>query len=153
MTGVNKTWDPADLMEKYRADIDGLRGVAVISVVLFHAGLKTLGGGYVGVDIFFVISGYLITRYIDQRIAAQKFSTVEFYERRFRRIMPALVFLLCLASVLSFFILLPDDLYNFAKSEIAAILFAPNIFFFRESGYFDAAAKFKPLLHLSLIHI
>jgi len=134
-------------MEKYRPDIDGLRAVAVISVVLFHAGVKALGGGYVGVDIFFVISGYLITRYIDQRIRAGKFSILEFYERRVRRIMPALLFLLLVASVLSLGAL-PDDLYNFAKSEIAAILFAPNILFFREAGYFDAAAKLKPLLHL-----
>ena len=122
-------------LEKYRPDIDGLRAVAVISVVLFHASVPALSGGYVGVDIFFVISGYLITRYIDQRIRAGKFSILEFYERRVRRIMPALLFLLLVASGLSLWAL-PDDLYNFAKSEIAAILFAPNNLVLPGSGLF-----------------
>lgn len=135
-------------MEKYRPDIDGLRAVAVISVVLFHARVKALSGGYVGVDIFFVISGYLITRYIDQRICEGKFSIAEFYERRVRRIMPALLFLLIVSSGLCYWGLLPDDLSKFAKSEVAAILFAPNIFFYHGEGYFDVAAKSKPLLHL-----
>jgi peptidoglycan/LPS O-acetylase OafA/YrhL len=135
-------------MEKYRPDIDGLRAVAVLSVVFYHAGIKAMGGGYVGVDIFFVISGYLITRYIDQRIGEGKFSIVEFYERRVRRIMPALLFFLAVASALCYWGLLPDDLDKFAKSEIAAILFAPNIYFYRAAGYFDLAAKSKPLLHL-----
>src|SRR5215475_14441332 len=136
------------LTEKYRSDIDGLRAIAVISVVLYHAGVRGFGGGYVGVDIFFVISGYLITKYVNQRIEAGRFSIVEFYERRVRRIMPALFFLLIVASVLAYYTLLPTDLYNFAKSQIATTLFVPNVFFFRQSGYFDASAKLKPLLHM-----
>ena len=134
--------------EKYRPDIDGLRAVAVLSVVLYHAGVRALGGGYVGVDIFFVISGYLITRYVDQRISGGNFSIAEFYERRVRRIMPALLFFLVVSTALCFWGLLPDDLDKFAKSEIAALLFAPNIYFYRAAGYFDLAAKSKPLLHL-----
>jgi peptidoglycan/LPS O-acetylase OafA/YrhL len=135
-------------MEKYRRDIDGLRAVAVISVVLYHAGVKRLGGGYVGVDVFFVISGYLITKYVDGKIQNKKFSIAEFYERRVRRIMPALFFLLIVSSVLGYFVLLPNDLYNFSKGEIASVLFAPNILFYHQAGYFDASAKLKPLLHL-----
>jgi peptidoglycan/LPS O-acetylase OafA/YrhL len=134
--------------EKYRSDIDGLRAIAVISVVLYHAGVRGFGGGYVGVDIFFVISGYLITKYVNQRIETGRFSIVEFYERRVRRIMPALFFLLMVASVLAYFTLLPTELYNYAKSQIATTLFVPNIFFFRQAGYFDASAKLKPLLHM-----
>ncbi len=135
-------------MEKYRPDIDGLRAVAVISVVLFHAGVKALDGGYVGVDIFFVISGYLITRYICQKIFDGKFRIVEFYERRARRILPALLFFLILSSGFALWVLFPNDLYNFSKSEIAAVLFAPNIWLYHHSGYFDGRAKLKPLLHL-----
>jgi peptidoglycan/LPS O-acetylase OafA/YrhL len=135
-------------MKQYRRDIDGLRALAVISVVLYHAQVGWLGGGYVGVDVFFVISGYLITKYVDHRIRDGKFSIVAFYERRVRRIMPALFFLLIVASALAYFALLPNELYNFSKAELATTLFAPNIFFYREAGYFDAAAKLKPLLHM-----
>src|SRR5215469_501895 len=100
-------------LHKYRADIDGLRAIAVIAVVLFHLGVTPMAGGYVGVDVFFVISGYLITQYIDNRITAGKFSILEFYERRVRRIVPALFFLLLAASVASYFTLLPQDLIKF----------------------------------------
>jgi peptidoglycan/LPS O-acetylase OafA/YrhL len=135
-------------MEKYRRDIDGLRALAVMSVVLYHAGVKWLGGGYVGVDVFFVISGYLITKYVNEKIQDGNFSIAEFYERRVRRIMPALFFLLIVASVLAYFALLPNDLFKFSKAEIATILFVPNIFFYEGAGYFDSAAKLKPLLHM-----
>jgi peptidoglycan/LPS O-acetylase OafA/YrhL len=135
-------------MEKYRRDIDGLRALAVLSVVLYHAGVRWFEGGFVGVDIFFVISGYLITKYVDQRIEDNQFSIVEFYERRVRRIMPALFFVLIVASVLSYFVLLPIELLSFAKSEIATTLFVPNILFYKQTGYFAASAKLKPLLHM-----
>ena len=134
---------------KYRPDIDGLRAIAVLAVVFYHAGVKQLGGGYVGVDVFFVISGYLITQFIDQRILAGRFSILEFYERRVRRILPALLFLLIVASLAAFFVLLPQDLVKFAQSEIATVLFIPNMFFFYwGSGYFETGTKLKPLLHM-----
>jgi peptidoglycan/LPS O-acetylase OafA/YrhL len=135
-------------MEKYRSDIDGLRAIAVASVVLYHAGVTSLRGGYVGVDVFFVISGYLITRYVDQKIGGRNFSIAEFYERRIRRIMPALFFVLLVSLILGYFALLPNELYNFSKGEIATTLFAPNIFFYGGSGYFDTSARLKPLLHM-----
>ena len=136
-------------LHKYRADIDGLRAIAVIAVVLFHLGVTPMAGGYVGVDVFFVISGYLITQYIDNRITAGKFSILEFYERRVRRIVPALFFLLLAASVASYFTLLPQDLIKFARSEQATVLFVPNLFFYYwNSGYFETGTKLKPLLHM-----
>lgn len=139
----------ARIAHKYRPDIDGLRAIAVIAVVLFHVGVMPLAGGYVGVDVFFVISGYLITQYIDNRITAGKFSILEFYERRVRRIVPALFFLLLAASVASYFTLLPQDLIKFARSEQATVLFVPNLFFYYwNSGYFETGTKLKPLLHM-----
>ena len=120
----------------------------MLAVVLYHAGLKVTSGGYIGVDVFFVISGYLITQFIDQRIAAGRFSILEFYERRVRRILPALFFLLLAVSVASVFILLPEDLVSFAKSEVATVAFLPNVLFYLQSGYFDTGARLKPLLHM-----
>jgi hypothetical protein len=114
-------------VEQYRRDVDGLRAVAVIAVVLYHAGVTSMGGGYVGVDVFFVISGYLITKYVDQRIQDGRFRIVEFYERRVRRIMPALFFLLIVASVLGYFALFPSAFYDLAKSQIATTIFSPNL--------------------------
>jgi len=135
-------------MERYRRDIDGLRALAVVSVLLYHAGVKRLGGGYVGVDVFFVISGYLITAYIDEKLRDGKFRLVEFYERRVRRIVPALLFLLIVCAGLGYLLLLPNQLYNLSQSEIATVLFAPNILLYKQARYFDAAVKLKPLLHM-----
>ena len=131
----------------YRPDIDGLRAVAIVPVVLFHAGLGGLKGGFVGVDVFFVISGYLITSLIAGEIGEGRFSVVTFYERRIRRIFPALLAMILCVSAGAALILLPDDFRAFGRSVVATALFGSNILFWSESGYFDAAAETKPLLH------
>tara|TARA_R110001592_G_scaffold56881_4_gene173087 strand:- start:2658 stop:4535 length:1878 start_codon:yes stop_codon:yes gene_type:complete len=132
---------------KYRADIDGLRAFAVLPVVLFHAGFGLFSGGYVGVDIFFVISGYLITSIISSEIDAGNFSFVKFYERRIRRIFPALYVVVFLSLPFSWWLLTPAQLKDFGQSMVAVTLFSSNILFFLESGYFEAASELKPLLH------
>lgn len=131
----------------YRPDIDGLRAVAIAAVVLFHAGLAPFSGGFVGVDIFFVISGYLITAIIAKDLQEGRFSLVAFYERRIRRIVPALVVMVLVVSIAATAILLPHDLQGFGRSIAATALFASNILFWREAGYFAAPAEAKPLLH------
>lgn len=132
---------------KYRADIDGLRAFAVLSVILFHAGLTGLSGGFVGVDIFFVISGYVIAQSILGEIKENKFSILSFYAKRVRRIFPALIFTVLMAFIGSYFILLPDYFVNFSKSISATSVFISNLFFWKDSGYFSADALSKPLLH------
>lgn len=132
---------------KYRPEIDGLRAVAVIPVILFHAGFETFGGGFIGVDVFFVISGYLITSIIIEDIENNRFSLSHFYERRVRRILPAL-FLVMLASIpLAWMWMLPNQMKEFSQSLVAVSVFASNFFFWIKSGYFDSAAEEKPLLH------
>ena len=132
---------------KYRPDIDGLRAVAIIPVVLYHAGLPALSGGFVGVDVFFVISGFLITGLIQPEVAEGRFSLLTFYERRIRRIFPAL-FAVIFACVLVSMLRLPAaDLIAFANSVAAAALFVSNMLFASQTGYFDAPAELKPLLH------
>ncbi len=132
---------------KYRAEIDGLRALAVLPVILFHAGFSAFSGGFIGVDIFFVISGYLITNVIWREIETGQFSLLHFYERRVRRILPAL-FLVSLACIpFAWAWMFPDQLESFAGSLLATNLFASNIFFWHESGYFAEAAELKPLLH------
>jgi peptidoglycan/LPS O-acetylase OafA/YrhL len=131
----------------YRPDIDGLRGLAVLAVVLFHADLDSFSGGFVGVDIFFVISGYLITALITEDIRQGRFSLLAFYERRIRRILPALFAVLACSAVAAALLLMPEEFESFGRSLVAATLFASNILFWQESGYFDAPAETKPLLH------
>jgi peptidoglycan/LPS O-acetylase OafA/YrhL len=131
---------------KYRADIDGLRAIAVLSVVAFHIDIKKTPGGYVGVDVFFVISGYLISSIIFSEIAASRFSMIAFYERRIRRIFPALFGLLAICSMFAVLYLLPTELVNYAKSMFAATSFLSNFYFLRHSGYFDLPTS-QPLLH------
>ena len=131
---------------KYRREIDGLRALAVIPVILFHAGFHSFSGGFIGVDIFFVISGYLITSIIFSEINTNTFSIINFYERRARRILPAL-FLVILACLLLSWTLLPSDLNNFSKSIVAVIFFASNLFFFKQTNYFAPDAELSPLLH------
>lgn len=132
---------------KYRAEIDGLRALAVLPVILFHAGFEWFSGGFVGVDVFFVISGYLITTIIISEMAEGKFSIVNFYERRARRILPALFFVMAACLPFAWIWLTPADLKDFGQSLIAVSTFSSNILFWLESGYFDTAAELKPLLH------
>jgi peptidoglycan/LPS O-acetylase OafA/YrhL len=134
---------------RYRSDIDGLRAVAVVPVVLFHAGLKPFSGGFVGVDVFFVISGYLITSLVVGEIQQGRFSIIRFYERRIRRIFPALFAVLICSSIAAWRLMLPQQFENFANSVFATALFVSNILFWKEGGggYFAAAATQQPLLH------
>ncbi len=132
---------------KYRREIDGLRALAVLPVLLFHAGFQSFSGGYIGVDIFFVISGYLITSIIINDLHAGTFSLLKFYERRARRILPAL-FLVMLASLpFAWWWMSPTGLHDFSKSVVAVSLFLSNILFWKEAGYFATANELKPLLH------
>lgn len=132
---------------KYRSEIDGLRALAVLPVILFHAGFEWFSGGFVGVDVFFVISGYLITTIIISEMAEGKFSIVNFYERRARRILPALFFVMATCLPFAWLWLTPNDLKDFGQSLVAVSTFSSNILFWWESGYFDTAAELKPLLH------
>lgn len=132
---------------KYRRDIDGLRAVAVLPVVLFHFGLTAIPGGFTGVDIFFVISGYLISGSLLDDLERGQFSIVSFYWRRARRILPALVFVTLLACIAALFILLPSDLHEFSLSVIAASTFWSNVYFWKTTNYFSIDAELRPLLH------
>ncbi len=133
---------------EYRPDIDGLRAVAVMSVLLFHAGFSPFSGGFVGVDVFFVISGYLITKIIKDEVErCGSFSFSNFYVRRIRRLLPALLFTLVASLLLGFFLFSPQHLERLGKSVIAALFSVSNFFFWSESGYFDTASDLKPLLH------
>jgi peptidoglycan/LPS O-acetylase OafA/YrhL len=134
-------------MVKYRPDVDGLRAVAVLPVVLFHAGVAGFGGGFVGVDVFFVISGYVITLRLLSDLQEGRFSIIDFYERRVRRIFPALFFMIGLTTVAAWFILLPPNFEDYSKSALATALFGSNIYFWKFSGYFDPSAQLRPLLH------
>jgi peptidoglycan/LPS O-acetylase OafA/YrhL len=132
---------------KYRPEIDGLRALAILPVLFFHAGFKNFSGGFVGVDVFFVISGYLITSIIVSERQAGKFTLMNFYERRARRILPALFFVMLACLPFAWWLLQPGYMYDFSESLIAVAVFASNIFFWRKSGYFDTDANLKPLLH------
>ena len=132
---------------RYRREIDGLRALAVLPVMLFHAGFPAFSGGFVGVDVFFVISGYLITSLILNDLQQDTFSIARFYERRARRILPALFFVMAACIPLAWWLLLPHDLKVFAKDMLGVVSFSSNIFFWLDSGYFDAPAELKPLLH------
>lgn len=132
---------------RYRRDIDGLRAIAILPVLLFHAHVPGFSGGYVGVDIFFVISGFLITGIIAREVDEQRFSLVHFYERRFRRIMPALSLMILAVLAAACWLYLPGDIEGVPKSALAATLFASNLWFFTDTGYFAGGADVKPLLH------
>lgn len=131
----------------YRPDIDGLRGVAVLMVVLFHAGFG-FKGGYVGVDVFFVISGYLITGHLLKELQRGKVDLASFWERRLRRIAPALTAMLLVTLAIGSWLLFPVDFAALGESVVAQALLSANLYFWKDSGYFAAAAEEKPLLHL-----
>lgn len=132
---------------KYRAEIDGLRALAVVPVILFHAGFEAFSGGFIGVDIFFVISGYLITSIIVTDLDAGTFSLLNFYERRARRILPALYFVMAVSIPFAWMWLLPADMEDYFQSLMAIPFFVSNILFWQESGYFETAIGLKPFLH------
>jgi peptidoglycan/LPS O-acetylase OafA/YrhL len=132
----------------YRADIDGLRAIAVSSVVIFHAFPEAIRGGFIGVDVFFVISGYLISTLIIRGLDRGRFRLAEFYSRRIRRIFPALLLVLAASVVIGWFVLLIDEYTQLGKHVAAGAGFVSNLVLWNESGYFDNSAATKPLLHL-----
>lgn len=132
---------------QYRPEIDGLRALAVIPVVLFHAGIAGFSGGFVGVDIFFVISGYLITSIILNEQQKDTFTLAGFYERRARRILPALMLVVLISAIAAWYLLLPTELVEFGESLVSVGVFASNILFWTQSDYFAATSEFIPLLH------
>lgn len=132
---------------KYRREIDGLRALAVLPVIFFHGGFAVFSGGFVGVDIFFVISGYLITTILLDEMAQGSFSFLNFYERRARRILPALFFLMLCLLPFAWLWMLPQDLESFSQSLVAVTLFCSNILFCFTNGYFEASSELKPLVH------
>lgn len=131
---------------KYRPDIDGLRVVAVLVVILFHAGFG-LAGGFIGVDIFFVISGYLITGLILKRQESGTFSLKEFWLRRIRRIVPAALVMTLVTLILAAFLLTPRDYESLSKSAVHHQLMVANHYFLNHTGYFDQSSDMQPLLH------
>ncbi|WP_203158743.1 acyltransferase family protein [Methylobacterium aquaticum] len=135
------------ILTGYQPDIDGLRAVAVLAVILYHAGLVWIPGGFVGVDVFFVISGYVITRGLLREAAGGGIGLAAFYARRIRRILPALTATLAVTSLAAWWILLPPQFEDYAGSAAASALSVANLYFWRASGYFDAAALYRPLLH------
>src|ERR1700675_1487781 len=132
----------------YRPDIDGLRAVAVGVVVAYHAFPKFLAGGFIGVDVFFVISGYLITPLVLTSLQAGTFRLSEFYRRRVRRIVPALLLVMLTCCLFGWLLLLPSELQSLGKSMSWSAPFLANLYFARNGGYFDKAADLNPLLHL-----
>ena len=132
---------------RYRPEIDGLRAVAVIPVILYHANVTAFSGGFIGVDVFFAISGYLITQLIVIALDEGTFSIVGFYERRARRILPALFFVMLCCIPIAWALMLPDQFKAFSKSIVAVSLFSSNILFFGTNDYFAAPSELMPLLH------
>lgn len=131
----------------YRRDIDGLRSLAILPVLFYHAGVSGFSGGYVGVDIFFVISGFLITGIIAREIDARQFSIARFYERRARRILPALFLVIACVLLAASWLYLPGDFQGVPKSALATLLFLANVWFFTQTGYFAGGSETMPLLH------
>ena len=132
---------------EYRRDIDGLRAIAILPVIFFHAGFSKFHYGYLGVDIFFVISGFLITSFIVYDLKQEKFNVLNFFDRRARRILPGLVLIMLTSIPFAMIYMQPDDLENFGQSLFATSVFSNNILLYLTSGYWDIASEFKPLLH------
>ena len=132
---------------QFRADINGLRAIAVIAVVLYHFDIPGFGGGFAGVDIFFVISGYLMTRIIFSRVITGRFSILDFYLDRSRRIIPALAVMTAVLLLAGWFLLPPADYRMLGRHSVGALSFLSNILFYKEAGYFDEDSHSKWLLH------
>ncbi len=132
---------------RYQSEVDGLRGIAVLCVLFFHVGLGGFSGGYIGVDVFFVISGYLITRLIKDQVETGLFTFGGFYIRRVRRLFPALFFTLFFTLIFGFLLFSPSHMERLGGSTFSALFSFSNFFFWSESGYFDTESAFKPLLH------
>ena len=148
MNNFCKNIPRTNVSQPYRPDIDGLRAVAVLSVIAFHFFPTWLSGGFLGVDIFFVISGFLITKIIVGQMADQRFSLIDFYSRRAKRILPALIFILLATLVCGYALLLANEYENLGRHILHSSFFANNFLLMRESGYFDADSLLKPLNHL-----
>ncbi len=145
---TKKPTNPLSTNSKYRADIDGLRAVAVLLVVIFHAFPELEGGGFIGVDIFFVISGFLITGIIVKDLDRAQFSFKNFYARRIKRIYPALLVVLSVSFIAGWLLLLPDEFANLDKHIAGGAGFVANFVLWGEAGYFDIETELKPMLHL-----
>ena len=147
-SNTEKPINPLSSSSKYRPDIDGLRAVAVLLVVIFHAFPELKGGGFIGVDVFFVISGFLITGIIVNDLERGRFSFKGFYARRIKRIYPALLVVLLVCFVSGWYLLLPDEFESLGKHIAGGAGFVANLVLWGESGYFDLQTALKPLLHL-----
>ena len=145
---VNQVTNSSPYTSSYRSEIDGLRAFAVLSVVAFHAFPSWLRGGFIGVDIFFVISGFLITSHIFEILDKGQFRFTDFFGRRIRRIFPALILVMACSLTFGWFALLADEFAQLGKHVASGAVFITNFIFVNESGYFDNAAETKPMLHL-----
>ena len=131
----------------YRAEIDGLRALSIIAVVLYHCGITLFQGGFLGVDVFFVISGYLITSHIALTISQGSFRLTTFYARRAKRLLPAIVFMCLVTAPIMWYLADPYELKEFGQSLVSTFTFSSNVFFYLKTGYFDTESELKPLLH------
>ncbi|MEZ5503721.1 MAG: acyltransferase [Halioglobus sp.] len=147
MVTLNSPLEKTSFHGGFIQSIEGMRSFAVLAVLLFHLQVPGFAGGFLGVDLFFVISGFIITRNILSDLHNRKFSLKEFYIRRFRRLYPALLVTVLLTLSVAAALVPPVELVNTARSALYALLSLANINFWMESGYFDAAADAKPLLH------
>lgn len=136
-----------DAGHRYRPEVDGMRAIAVVSVMLFHAGFTGIAGGYLGVDVFFAISGFLITGIIVRGVERGSFTLTDFYLRRIRRIVPALSVMVLLTTPFAVWLMLPDDLENYGQSLVASVVSANNILLYLTSNYFSLETLYKPLVH------
>ena len=132
---------------QHRLEIDGLRGLSIISVLIYHLKLNLINGGFLGVDIFFVISGYLITSIIINKVEKKNFSISEFWDRRIRRVFPGIILINFFCLTFGIFIMFPDDLLELSKSSFSSLFLYSNYFFWKIIGYFNNLSELKPLLH------
>src|ERR1700744_244628 len=134
-------------MTKFRYDINALRSIAVISVVLFHLNVPYCSGGFIGVDVFFVISGYLMTRIIFDEIERNEFSIVNFWSNRIKRIVPGLLFLTLVITIAGYFCYLPNEYQVNEKNATSSLLFYSNVSYWKNAGYFEPASENNIFLH------